>query len=813
MNTPSNLSLSTLVKASDTAARAIPPAWPLASSVAVNPFLGQATETLAQVGARLGRVGGVPVTMPRDWYETRIADGTITDADITGALEAQDVTNLPDLAELKNLAGCVAATPTPQPTIADLAADISGIDWPGVIADRFGVWAAGYFDQGQALWEAPRRRGAYDAWRQNAIHDLTPEIAGLKGFSQFVNETPDTAEEAKVRAANRLELSDGALETYLHQLLFSLGGWAQVARYHLWQAELAGGSDHTITDILTIRLLWEEALFEQYKDQIADKWNMVKAAHAAPITPDADLTVNAILQEAWERAVQRNLAETFADPAPLASNVRPALQAAFCIDVRSEVFRRALEAVYPSIQTLGFAGFFGLTASHKGFASDVDELRLPVLLNPGITSTSQGDNLDADQTARFKARANRAWGRFKLAAVSSFAFVEATGPIYAGKLVRDALNLAPNEEPAGPAPRFDPALDITAQTNAAETILRAMSFTSNFARLVVLAGHGANVVNNPFASGLHCGACGGYSGEVNARLLAGLLNSADVRKRLAERDIMIPDDTLFVAALHDTTTDQVTLYTQDCQSSTHSTDLEKARFWFLAAGKATRSERSLRLPRAIDELDIIPRSRDWAETRPEWALAGCKAFIAAPRRRTAGKNMEGRAFLHDYDWANDKDFGVLELIMTAPVVVASWISLQYYGSTVAPETFGSGNKLLHNVTGGIGVVEGNGGTLRAGLPWQSVHEGDTYAHEPLRLSVCIEAPREAISDVLRRHDGVRSLFDNRWLHLFALDESGQMAWRYDGNLKWSAMPDVSEHSSEIMASNQSQFRTYRENRV
>jgi uncharacterized protein YbcC (UPF0753/DUF2309 family) len=68
-----------------------------------------------------------------------------------------------------------------------------------------------------------------------------------------------------------------------------------------------------------------------------------------------------------------------------------------------------------------------------------------------------------------------------------------------------------------------------AMVDAAETILRAMSLTSNFARLVVFAGHGANVVNNPFASGLHCGACGGYSGEVNARLLAGLLNVPEVR--------------------------------------------------------------------------------------------------------------------------------------------------------------------------------------------------------------------------------------------------------------------------------------------
>ncbi len=111
------------------------------------------------------------------------------------------------------------------------------------------------------------------------------------------------------------------------------------------------------------------------------------------------------------------------------------------------------------------------------------------------------------------------------------------------------------------------------------------------------------------------------------------------------------------------------------------------------------------------------------------------------------------------------------------------------------------------------MVEGNGGTWRAGLPWQSVHEGDTYAHEPLRLSVCIEAPREAITDVLRRHDGVRALFDNRWLHLFALDEDGQMAWRYNGNLKWSAMADVSRHSLEIMASNPSQYSSYRESHI
>ncbi len=785
MTTSSKISNKKLHEASDAAARAIPPVWPLASSVAVNPYLGQAHETLAQVGARLGRVGGVPVTMPRSWYQERIDDGSLTDADLEAALAAQ--AGGPDLAKLKRAAALAEATPEALPTVADLAADASGTDWPDLVMDRFGNWAAGYFDQGQALWAAPKRRGAYDAWRGAATHDLTPEIAGLSGFAQFISETPDTADEARQRAAATLGLTAASLETYLHQLLFTLGGWAQVARQHLWQAELAGEAEATITDLLTIRLLWEEALFIQYESKIGETWAEILRAHAAPVQADEALAINAILQGAWERSVQRDLADTLSAPAPKPSKDRPALQAAFCIDVRSEVYRRALESVDPGIRTLGFAGFFGLTPAHKGFASDIEERRLPVLLNPGVCSTSVGDDLGVDQNARFKARASRAWGRFKLAAVSSFAFVETMGPVYAGKLLRDALHMNTNEAPGGPAPRLDPGLDLPAQIDAAEKILRAMSFTGNFARLVVLAGHGANVVNNPFASGLHCGACGGYSGEVNARLLAGLLNSPEVRTGLVERGIKIPEDTRFVGALHDTTTDSMTIYETDQPLSGHGKDLALAQDWFARAGAISRGDRALRLPRAVTPEDIALRARDWAETRPEWALAGCKAFIAAPRSRTTGKPLAGRAFLHDYDWQKDDGFGVLELIMTAPVVVASWISLQYYGSTTAPDTFGAGNKLLHNVVGGIGVIEGNGGPLRAGLPWQSVHEGEAYAHDPLRLSVCIEAPREAMSDVLARHAGVRDLFDNGWLHLFALDGEGKMAWRYTGDLNWAAM--------------------------
>ncbi len=780
--------LSGFETAADAAARQIPPLWPLASYVAVNPFLGQTQETLADVGARLARVGGIPVAMPRERYLDRIASGEITNADLAAALAACAQGDKPaDVDALKAASAETRSAPRALPTVADLVAEVEGTDWPGLIAERFGAWAGGYLDKGQALWAAPKGKRAWAAFRAHAIHDLTPELMGLKGFAAFVADAPEDPIKMIARAARRLGLGDQARATYFHQLLLSLGGWAQVARYTLWRAELAEGTDTTIIDFLAIRLMWEEALFAQQETVIAAQWKETRDAHEKPVEPTGAEIVDAILQEALERAAQRGLAETLAAPIPQSGDSRPALQAAFCIDVRSEVFRRALEAVDPCIRTLGFAGFFGVFAKHRAFASDVEELRLPVLLNPTVESSSTGPETEAtDLAARYKARAKRAWGRFKLAAVSSFAFVEAMGPVYVGKLVRDALGLNPMKTPDDPAPRFDPPLDLDTRIGAAETVLRAMSLTDGFARLVLLAGHGANVVNNPHASGLHCGACGGYSGEVNARLLASLLNDPTVRQGLVDRGIAVPDDTLFVGALHDTTTDAVTLYDQDMPAPDHAADIEQARVWLAAAGVVTRGERALRLPRAVDQDDIPSRARDWAEVRPEWALAGCKAFIAAPRGRTAGRSLEGRAFLHDYDWKQDGEngFGVLELIMTAPVVVASWISLQYYGSTVAPDTFGSGNKLLHNVVGGIGVVEGNGGVLRAGLPWQSVHDGEDAVHEPLRLSICIEAPREAMTDILGRHAEVRALFDNRWLHLFAMDGEGRLAYRYAGDLKW-----------------------------
>jgi len=769
-----------LTEALRRALRAIPPAWPLAATVAVNPFLGQAEEDLATAAARLARVGGLRVTPPRAAFAAKLAAGEITEEDLAAALAACPWADRPaDVAALR--AALAAPEPPPPravPGMAELAAAASGTDWPGILAERFGAFCAAWFDEGQALWPIQHRGGLYAAWRAVALRDLTPEIHGLSGFCAHAAGAPQAEEEAIERALAALGVPDAAIETLLHRLLMDLGGWAQLARQRLFVAERDGGTDRDLLGLLAARLLWEAALHARFGEAVAEYWAASLAAHAAPVVPCRDQILDAVLQEAAERAAQRRLLGGLALPGEPAAT-RPKLQAAFCIDVRSEVFRRALEARDAGIRTLGFAGFFGLPVAHRPFGSVREQPHLPVLLGAKLRSCTAVSGTPQEEDARIAARARRAWGRFAHAAVSSFAFVESAGLLHALGLAKDSAALARCAK-AEPAPVFSPALPLEARIATAEAVLRAMSLTRDFAPLVLLVGHGARVENNPHASALACGACGGEAGDVSARLLALLLNDAAVREGLAARGIAIPADTRFVAGLHDTVSDEVRLFAADLPAPPPG--LAQAEAWLADAALITRTERARRLPRGA-AATLPKRGADWAETRPEWALAGCAAFLAAPRSASAGRDLGGRVFLHDYDWRADEGFGVLELILTAPVVVASWIGLQYYGSVVAPEAFGGGNKLLHNVVGGVGVVEGNGGPLRTGLPWHSVHDGERLMHEPLRLAVCIAAPRAAIDGVLAKHPEVATLFDNRWLHLFALEEEGSFrrtgpeAWR------------------------------------
>ncbi len=810
---------SNLTDALRTTCSKVAPVWPLESFVAVNPFLGLIAQDFGSVADRLRRVAGARMTMPTAFYLEALDRAQLTAEDIAAVLRH---TGLSIPAKDFIAASREAATREAPPessvlTVADVARAQTRVDWTKFVTDRVSAWAAAYFDGGQAEWQPARNEASiYAAWRAEAEIDRTPEVMGLARFRAIVSALPKDPLSAAARALDQLEIPPDALDLYLHRLLLRVSGWSAYAARIVWDRRLYDeAEDDTLVQFLCILLTWEVALLEALSDRgLASAWTEAKMDTGQSESPDPDLERQLILQSAYDRAAQRRLTETINDrPAERAvptSSSRPRAQAVFCIDVRSEVYRRHLEAADAQIETLGFAGFFAFPIDFVPLGHDRGGAQCPVLLTP----TAEILEGLPDATAEAKAierrsigqEVKRAWRAFKMGAVSCFSFVGPVGLAYLPKLLTDGFGWTrpvPLPATAGLDARAAQARDVhlepgqhggrptglsrEARVDLAAGALTAMSLTRDFARLVLITGHGSTTVNNPHATGLDCGACGGRTGEANARVAAATLNDPEVRAGLRERGLEIPEDTWFLACQHDTTTDEITIFNRDAVPPSHAPDLERLAPALAQASRGARAERASRLQlggRADVDTALLGRSRDWAQVRPEWGLAGCSAFIVAPRGRTDSLNLGGRSFLHSYDWKRDDGFGVLELIMTAPMVVASWISLQYYASTVDNELFGSGNKTLHNVVGTVGVFEGNAGDLRVGLPWQSIHDGEVLQHEPLRLSVVIEAPIDAMNRIIEKHETVRQLLDNEWLHLFALDEAGKVGHAYAGNLQW-----------------------------
>ncbi len=795
----------------------VAPLWPLDQFVAVNPFLGFAEERFEAASRRVSLACDGRMLMPVGFYRDALAEGRITAGDLQAAIARRDLGEQFRADDLQQyLTTGVDTESKALPHCAEVCGQISDQDWSGQVLERVSHWAAGYFDAGQASWPSPfAHLRPYSAWKQEAAIDCSDTILGLHGAQEQLGQLPDSPEALCEYALQRLAVPESLLELYLHRLLMSVGGWVAYARYQSWQQELAGNAPEFVVDLLAVRLAWELLLLRAYTDEGAElAWR--RAINLA--LPQADTQrplereewLKLLIHEAYEQAWERGAITALRGGGASAAVRRPDAQAVFCIDVRSEVFRRALESVNDRIETLGFAGFFGLPVEYIPLDGQRGPAHCPVLLEPALAVREAVHAQPEDITERLSRRVrlrrqlSHGWRAFRSSAVSCFVFVESYGLAYALKLAAHSLGLSrpePHPRHRGLPPRLARDLGpqlrsltggeevgLDRQIEFAESILRGMSLTKGFAPLVLLAGHGSTTTNNAHGAGLDCGACGGQTGEASARIAALILNNPAVREALAERGLGIPEDTVFVAALHNTTTDEFSLFDEDGMPPSHYQAVKALRRDLAEAGNLARGERRQLLALAPNEdvhAAVLRKSRDWSDVRPEWGLAGCAGFIAAPRELSQRLDLGGRSFLHSYDYREDKDFSVLELIMTAPMVVASWISLQYYGSTVDNQRFGSGNKTLHNVVGAsIGVFEGNGGDLRVGLPLQSVHNGEKPVHEPMRLSVFLAAPIAAINDILERHEHVRHLADNGWLKLFAVYDDGAIVVRYAGDLHW-----------------------------
>ncbi|EHQ07303.1 LOW QUALITY PROTEIN: Protein of unknown function DUF2309 [Leptonema illini DSM 21528] len=804
------------------ALKCVAPSWPLQNTVAVNPFWFMKDRSFIEALSSLESATHASLVWPLDHYLKDLEGGRISEAALERALaDESKVSSAPipetidELIEAsRNEIHAEAGHPTTL-ILSCAEAFLPESRWNVTIINECGKHAAAYFDRRQAIAGLPSARnkeGFFESWKQEIRFDRSMDFFGLKGLRDCAREFA----EASSREAIAVMLHELAIHShtervlYMQRLITTVIGWATHFRFHEWQAELTNTATHIQTeDLLAVRMIYDLACFRAANEMKQRRPEIDMAIAHWKKSLQAELHTLS-LRRIWLRAAEYSFQDTAAvllqgftsSQASLPASGSPSfpelttnasgeenpwMHVVFCIDVRSELLRRHLELSDSGIETSGFAGFFGMPVAYQKSTEARETSRLPALLAPAFhleESAACRQNYDL----RARTFTESYFRNLRKAPISSFLFVELFGILALGRVLRRNLTnlrrlfgirVLPQRFRDRGFDHTDPyqraGISHADRVQLAENALRRMGMR-RFAPLIVLAGHGSVTANNAFGSSLDCGACGGHSGDINARLLASLLNDRDIRASLAERGVSIPDETVFVAAVHETVTDEIYLLDSRSSSARERNLLKRAQDVFAKASLAARKERQAsrtRRPTALPHR----RAHDWSEVRPSWGLAGNAGFIAAPRSRTRGVNLNGRFFLHDYDWRHDTDFQTLRLILTAPMVVASWINLQYYASTVAPQVYGAGNKTLHNPVGEFGVVEGNGGDLRVGLPFQSVHDGERFVHEPLRLSVFIEAPLEEIERIVNQNEAVRQLVDGEWLHLLVIDESGAIKRR------------------------------------
>ena len=535
---------------------------------------------------------------------------------------------------------------------------------------------------------------------------------------------------------------------------------------------------------------------------------------------------NPVWLEAYEDSFRNELLSKIADHRASAPPVdgRPLAQAAFCIDVRSEPFRRHFEAT-GGFETFGYAGFFGIPIDHRSFDTEESFPLCPVLLSPSnalleLPREGQDQALDSYASgSRWKQLGEHLFHDLKHNPVAAFLLVDVLGLFFSAGLLGKTLLRRPYDAllraadgwflrpvvteikvdaGTGDAPyvgglpiELTRGFTVEQQADFVEGGLRTIGLIGNFGRFVVLVGHGSTTDNNPYAAALDCGACGGRHGDPNARTFAAMGNSPEVRAELARRGLDLPDDTWFLPAKHNTTADRVDFYDLVDLPESHREDFETLRQCFVEAGQQLALERCARIPGTPRGMTpeqahahVESRTIDWATTRPEWGLSGNAAFIIGRRAVTRGIDIGGRCFLHSYDASTDPEGAILEKIMTAPLVVGEWINMQYYTSATDPWKYGSGSKVIHNIVAGIGVMYGSQSDLATGLPLQTVNDGELHYHEPMRLLTIIEAEPEIVAGIIARHEILQQFFHNGWLNLVVLDRQSFTFRRYNKDATW-----------------------------
>ena len=471
------------------------------------------------------------------------------------------------------------------------------------------------------------------------------------------------------------------------------------------------------------------------------------------------------------------------------------VQAVFCIDEREESLRRHFEELMPEVETFGYAGFFNVPMAYQGLEDVKPTALCPVVIRPKHLVVEEpigdGDAVAARRRAVGTIRhASHVGSRtfIRGGALSATFGVAAVIPLVARTLfprlaervahgvehavvgrpaTRLKIERAEDEGPVEPLGLL-PGFTIDEMTGLVEGALRTMSLIEP-SQLVLMVGHGSSSLNNPHEAAHDCGATGGGRGGPNARAFAAMANHPEVRARLRDRGLAIPDTTWFVGAYHNTCDDAMSYYDVDLVPESVKPVLEETVAVLDQARRLDAHERCRRFEAASTSIGasralahVETRSVDLGEPRPEYGHATNAICIVGRRERTRGLFLDRRAFLVSYDPNEDPEKELLARLLLSVGPVGAGINLEYYFSFVDPTGYGCGTKLPHNIVGLVGVMDGHASDLRTGLPWQMVE-----IHEPVRLLTIVEAEPHELEKIAADHPAIAELVVNRWIQLVA----------------------------------------------
>jgi len=662
-----------------------------------------------------------------------------------------------------------------------------------------------YLDQGIAVWKFPVHKDGFLA----SIIELDKN--GV--FSIFTSLRVKEIVKENVTISSLLQIlvgDDSYFENYLFDQQFSHPGWSgMVATLESNPASLLDERKITLKELIIFELLLE---IDALDKKLGKKWEplITKISFEAenlfsPSAYSEYFEIMSIWQEAFEWTFY-NQALTALQHTTIEKTLNNTLkfQALFCMDDRECSFRRHIEALEPLAKTFGTAAFFNFEFFYQPINGKFFTKLCPAPITPKFLikelprKKKRAKDLHYNKkshslffgwlisqtlgyTSAFKLFLNIFKPSMSPATSSSFKHLNKKS-----QLIIENVN--PNETIDG----LQVGFSIEEMAIRVEGILKSIGLVENFAPIVYVVGHGATSVNNTHFAGYDCGACSGRPSSVNAKVLSFAANHTSVRKILATRGIVIPEETQFLPALHDTTRDEIVFYDEELLSPNNKlSHIENSKtFAFALANNAKERSRRFDTINSNESISkvhdrIKNRSVSLFEPRPELNHATNAMCIVGRRSASEHVFLDRRSFMNSFDYRVDPKGDYLAGILNAVAPVGGGINLEYYFSRVDNHKLGAGSKLPHNVMGLIGVANGIDGDLRPGLPSQMIE-----VHDPLRLLIVVEHYPEIVKYAITKVPATYEWFINNWVNLVVLHPENKELYRFvnGGFEKYNPIP-------------------------